>query len=174
MFADNSGANCVWDGLEGGQNRVTGRCPWCSGGSIIGHDGEVPEKEAQIEKKRELWEQIFEFHSHSGMYSAQACTPLRHGTAIKPLSCPAGLSPQFAIVSCCSFRGIVGIQDANPYALEKNRFCGMAYLFSIFTFGGRTAPPDDGVYFTNARMITEIAGDETVGRRRADRLYHCI
>lgn len=32
---------------------------------------------------------------------------------------------------------------------------------SVFTFGGRTAPPEDGVYFINALLITSGGGDNT-------------
>lgn len=32
---------------------------------------------------------------------------------------------------------------------------------SIFTYGGRTVPPDDSVYFVNARLITASVDDET-------------
>lgn len=34
-------------------------------------------------------------------------------------------------------------------------------LTSIFTYGSRTAPPEDGVYFVNARLIMATVDDET-------------
>lgn len=76
----------------------------------------------------------------------------------------------------CTLHGIVGIQNATPYALDKKRFWKMDCLVSLLldtddsgsdlpasvsTFGGRTAPPEDGVYFINARLITSGGGDNT-------------
>jgi hypothetical protein len=77
----------------------------------------------------------------------------------------------------CTLHGIVGIQNATPCApLDKKRFwkmdCFVPLLLdtddsssdlpaSVFTFGGRTAPPEDGVYFINARLITSGGGDNT-------------
>ncbi|KAG1754447.1 hypothetical protein EDB19DRAFT_2021256 [Suillus lakei] len=36
-----------------------------------------------------------------------------------------------------------------------------ALPISILTFGGGNAPPEDSIYFVNARMITATAGDDT-------------
>ncbi|KAG1781834.1 hypothetical protein EV702DRAFT_1067164 [Suillus placidus] len=78
------------------------------------------------------------------------------------------------MASSCSFHGIVGIENATAYSLEKRRFWRMNGFIplptetsdtshdlptSIFTYGGQTAPPDEGAYFINARMITASADD---------------
>ncbi|KAG1897600.1 uncharacterized protein F5891DRAFT_982568 [Suillus fuscotomentosus] len=74
------------------------------------------------------------------------------------------------MASACSFHGIVGIQNAVPYALEARKcfwkMDGFVPLsldieddladlaVSVFIFGGTTAPPEDGIYFINACVIT--------------------
>ncbi|KIK32838.1 hypothetical protein CY34DRAFT_110824 [Suillus luteus UH-Slu-Lm8-n1] len=80
------------------------------------------------------------------------------------------------MASSCSFHGIVGIEKAAPYSLEKRHFWRMDGFIplpaetdegatdlpaTIFTYGGRTAPPDHGVYFINARIITTTTDDVT-------------
>ncbi|KAG2093149.1 uncharacterized protein F5147DRAFT_779470 [Suillus discolor] len=81
------------------------------------------------------------------------------------------------MASSCTFHGIVGIQNASPCSLGRKRFWKMDGFVplatdgedtsnamdlpaSVFTFGGSTAPTEDGVYFINARLITTTAGDE--------------
>ncbi|KAG1850677.1 hypothetical protein F4604DRAFT_1934356 [Suillus subluteus] len=64
------------------------------------------------------------------------------------------------IASCCTFHGVVGIENAAPYSIENRHFWKMDGFIplpmdseentsdlpaSIFTYGGRTAPPDDGI-----------------------------
>ncbi|KAG1843706.1 hypothetical protein C8R48DRAFT_736242 [Suillus tomentosus] len=81
------------------------------------------------------------------------------------------------MASACSFHGIVGIQNAMAYSLDsKKRFWKMEGFVpvsldpedsagdlpvSVFVFGGKTAPPDDGIYFINARVITTTVDEET-------------
>lgn len=79
------------------------------------------------------------------------------------------------MASACSFHGVVGIQNAVPYALEaRKRFWKMEgfvplsldveddladLAVSVFIFGGTTAPPEDGIYFINARIITSTTDE---------------
>ncbi|KAG1759352.1 hypothetical protein EDD22DRAFT_955946 [Suillus occidentalis] len=80
------------------------------------------------------------------------------------------------MASSCSFHGIVGIEKAAPYSLEKRHFWKMDGFIplpaetdestsdlpaTIFTYGVRTAPPDHGVYFINVRIITTTTDDVT-------------
>ncbi|KAG1863415.1 hypothetical protein C8R48DRAFT_708289 [Suillus tomentosus] len=81
------------------------------------------------------------------------------------------------MASACSFHGVIGVQNATPYVLEANkRFWKMEGFVpisvesddtvcdlpvSVFIFGGKNAPPEDGIYFINARLITTAVEDET-------------
>jgi hypothetical protein len=81
------------------------------------------------------------------------------------------------MASSCTLHGIVGIQKATAYCLEpKKRFWKMEGFVplsadadneigdlpvSVFTFGGKNMPPEDGIYFINARVITATTDDET-------------
>jgi hypothetical protein len=74
------------------------------------------------------------------------------------------------MASTCTLHGIVGIQNATLYALDpKKTFWKMEEFVlvspdsedgvedlpaSVFIFGGRNAPPDDDIYFVNARIVT--------------------
>jgi hypothetical protein len=79
-------------------------------------------------------------------------------------------------MSACTFHGILGVQNATPYAVDKKRFWKMdGYVplpletdlsagdlpVAVFAFGGGTPPPEDGIYFANARLLTVTADDET-------------
>jgi hypothetical protein len=80
------------------------------------------------------------------------------------------------MTSACTFHGIIGVQNAAPYALDKKRYWKMdGYVplpfethpsaedleVTVFAFGGGTPPPEDGIYFINARLITVTNDDET-------------
>jgi hypothetical protein len=87
------------------------------------------------------------------------------------------LSSSCAVMtSACTFHGIIGIQDATPYALDKKRYWKMDGFVplpfetdtsagdlqvTVFAFGGGTPPPEDGIYFINARLLTVTNDDET-------------
>ncbi|KAG1800912.1 uncharacterized protein HD556DRAFT_1438913 [Suillus plorans] len=77
------------------------------------------------------------------------------------------------------YKSIMGIQNASPYSLNRKFFWkmdgfvplapdtedsgnAMDLPMSIFTFGGSTALPEDGVYFINTHLITTTVGDEPV------------
>jgi hypothetical protein len=71
----------------------------------------------------------------------------------------------------CTFHGIIGVQDA--YAIDKKKMDGYVPLpleteesagdlhVTVFTFGGGSPPPEDGIYFINARILTVTNDDET-------------
>lgn len=80
------------------------------------------------------------------------------------------------MTSACTFHGIIGVQDAVPYAIDRKRYWKMdGYVplpletdesagdlhVIVFAFGGGTPPPEDGIYFINARMLTVTNDDET-------------
>ncbi|KAG1761172.1 hypothetical protein EDD22DRAFT_954238 [Suillus occidentalis] len=81
------------------------------------------------------------------------------------------------MASACTFQGIVGIQNATRYSLDpKKTFWKMEGFVpvspdpedgvgdlsaSVFVFGGRNAPPEDGIYFVNARIVTTTVDENT-------------
>ncbi|KAG2087202.1 uncharacterized protein F5147DRAFT_841485 [Suillus discolor] len=74
------------------------------------------------------------------------------------------------MATACSFHGIVGIQNATPYSLDsKKRFWKMEGFVpvsldpedsigdppvSVFVFGGKTAPPEDGINFVSLLRLS--------------------
>ncbi|KIK32884.1 hypothetical protein CY34DRAFT_100593 [Suillus luteus UH-Slu-Lm8-n1] len=81
------------------------------------------------------------------------------------------------MASACTFHGVIGIEHAEPYVLEsKKRFWKMDGFVpistdpedsagdlpaSVFIFGGNNPPPEDGIYFVNARIVTTVNQDDT-------------
>ncbi|KAG1835942.1 hypothetical protein F4604DRAFT_2009498, partial [Suillus subluteus] len=81
------------------------------------------------------------------------------------------------MASACTYHGIVGVQNATRYILDPKKTFWMMEGFvpvspdpedgigdlpaSIFIFGGRNAPPEDGIYFVNARIVTTTVNEST-------------
>lgn len=81
------------------------------------------------------------------------------------------------MASACTYHGIIGIQNAARYILDpKKTFWQMEGFVpvspdpedgvgdlpaAVFTFGGRNAPPENGIYFVNARIVTTTVNNST-------------
>ncbi|KAG2067113.1 hypothetical protein BDR04DRAFT_1105649 [Suillus decipiens] len=50
------------------------------------------------------------------------------------------------MASACSFHGVIGIQNATPYLLDSKK----------------NAPPEDGIYFINVRIVTAAVEEKTM------------